>query len=117
MSDADPRRIEGISALSVLRRGMAASPELRVGLPQTVVMAMSVAGGKLLIPLLIQAVIDLSITTEGVRMGRVVVLCGGAMVLVVASIQLGRSPTSVSSGPPRTSCSAYGSARSSTCIG
>ncbi|HJM72272.1 MAG: ABC transporter ATP-binding protein [Acidimicrobiales bacterium] len=90
MSDADPRRIEGVSALSVLRRGMAASPELRVGLPQTVAMAMSVAGGKLLVPLLIQAVMDLSITNDGIHMGRAVALCVGATVLVVASIQLGK---------------------------
>ena len=70
MSDADPRRIDGVSAMSVLRRGIAASPELRVGMPQTVAMAMLVAGGKLLIPLLIQAVMDLSITSDGVHMGR-----------------------------------------------
>ena len=90
MSDADPRRIDGVSALSVLRRGIAASPELRVGMPQTVVMAMSVAGGKLLIPLLIQAVMDLSITSDGVHMGRAVAMCIGATVLVVGSIQLGK---------------------------
>ncbi|MED5221221.1 MAG: ABC transporter transmembrane domain-containing protein, partial [Actinomycetota bacterium] len=90
MSDADPRRIEGVSALSVLRRGIAASPELRVGMSQTVLMAMSVAGGKLLIPLLIQAVMDLSITSDGVHMGRAVAMCLGATVLVVGSIQLGK---------------------------
>jgi len=90
VSDADPRRIEGVSALSVLRRGIAASPELRVGMPQTVLMAMSVASGKLLIPLLIQAVMDLSITSDGVHMGRAVAMCLGATVLVVGSIQLGK---------------------------
>ena len=56
MSDVDPRRIDGVSAMSVLRRGIAASPELRVGMPQTVAMAMLVAGGKLLIPLFIDSV-------------------------------------------------------------
>ena len=90
MSDADPRRIDGVSALSVLRRGIAASPELRVGMPQTVVMAMMVAGGKLVIPLLIQAVMDLSITSDGVHMGRAAAMCIGAAVLVVGSIQLGK---------------------------
>ena len=90
MSDADPRRIDGVSAMSVLRRGIAASPELRVGMPQTVAMAMLVAGGKLLIPLLIQAVMDLSITSDGVHMGRAAAMCIGATVLVVGSIQLGK---------------------------
>ena len=90
MSDADPRRIDGVSAMSVLRRGIAASPELRVGMLQTVLMAMLVAGGKLLIPLLIQAVMDLSITSDGVHMGRAAAMCIGATVLVVGSIQLGK---------------------------
>jgi len=90
VSDADPRRIDGVSAMSVLRRGIAASPELRVGMLQTVLMAMLVAGGKLLIPLLIQAVMDLSITSDGVHMGRAAAMCVGATVLVVGSIQLGK---------------------------
>ncbi len=90
MIGGDPRRIDGVSALSVLRRGLAASPELRVGAGQTVLMAMSVAGGKLLVPLLIQAVMDLSITVDGIRLGRAAVLCSAAVVLVVGSIFLGK---------------------------
>ncbi|MED6328043.1 MAG: ABC transporter ATP-binding protein [Actinomycetota bacterium] len=90
MSVDDPRRIDGVGALSVLRRGLAASPELRDGAWQTALMALSVAGGKLLVPLLIQLVMDLSITDEGVHLGRAMVLCLVALVLVLASIQLGR---------------------------
>lgn len=90
MSVDDPRRIEGIGALSVLRRGLAASPELRQGAWQTALMALSVAFGKLLAPLLIQLVMDLSITTDGVRIGRAIVLCAGALALILGSIQLGR---------------------------
>ncbi|MDG2427442.1 MAG: ABC transporter ATP-binding protein [Acidimicrobiales bacterium] len=90
MIEGDPRRIDGVSALSVLRRGLAASPELRVGAGQTVLMAMSVAGGKLLVPLLIQAVMDLSITADGIRLGRAAVLCSSTVVLVVGSIFLGK---------------------------
>jgi len=86
----DPRRIDGIGALSVLRRGLAASPELREGAWQTALMALSVAGAKLLVPLLIQLVMDLSITDRGVHVGRALVFCLIALVLVVGSIQLGR---------------------------
>tara|TARA_B100000700_G_scaffold296687_1_gene360820 strand:+ start:3354 stop:5027 length:1674 start_codon:yes stop_codon:yes gene_type:complete len=53
-------------------------------------MALSVAGGKLLVPLLIQLVMDLSVTEEGVHMGRALLLCLIAIVLVVGSIQVGR---------------------------
>jgi len=86
----DPRRIDGVGALSVLRRGLAASPELREGAWQTALMALSVAGGKLLIPLLVQLVMDLSITGDGVHLSRAVVLCVAAIVLVLGSIQLGK---------------------------
>jgi len=86
----DARRLDGVGALSVLRRGLAASPELREGAWRTALMALSVAGGKLLVPLLIQLVMDLSVTEEGVHMGRALVLCLIAIVLVVGSIQLGR---------------------------
>lgn len=90
MTVDDPRRIDGIGALSVLRRGLAASPELREGAWQTALMALSVAGAKLLVPLLIQLVMDLSITDRGVHVGRALVFCLIALVLVVGSIQLGR---------------------------
>ena len=90
MTVDDPRRIDGIGALSVLRRGLAASPELREGAWQTALMALSVAGAKLLVPLLIQLVMDLSITDRGVHVGRALVFCLVALVLVVGSIQLGR---------------------------
>ena len=75
MTDVDSRRIDGVGAIAVLRRGMAASPELRDGALHTAAMALAVAGGKLLIPLLIQVVMDVSITADGVRLGWAVVLC------------------------------------------
>src|SRR5262245_66411507 len=42
-------------ALSVLRRGIATSPELRVGLSATIVFAIVAAIGKLAIPILISS--------------------------------------------------------------
>ena len=90
MTDVDSRRIDGVGAIAVLRRGMAASPELRNGALYTAAMALAVAGGKLLIPLLIQVVMDVSITTDGVRLGLAVVLCTVAAALVVGSIFVGK---------------------------
>ena len=97
MSDVDwspaaeaPDEIRAAGAFAILRRGLAASPELRDGLFFTALMALAVAGSKLLVPLTIQAVLDGAMTSDGVSMGRVLVLSGGAAVLVVGSIQLGR---------------------------
>ncbi|MDG2159787.1 MAG: ABC transporter ATP-binding protein [Acidimicrobiales bacterium] len=95
MSDRDLGRETGdgigaVGAFSILRRGMAASPELRSGMVFTVLMALAVAGSKLLVPLTIQAVLDGAMTPDGVSMGRVLILSGGAAVLVIGSIQLGR---------------------------
>jgi len=82
--------IGAVGAFAILRRGMAASPELRSGMVLTALMALAVAGSKLLVPLTIQAVLDGAMTPDGVSMGRVLVLSGGAAVLVIGSIQLGR---------------------------
>ena len=99
MSDGDLGRetetetgdgIVAVGAFAILRRGMAASPELRSGMALTALMALAVAGSKLLVPLTIQAVLDGAMTPDGVSMGRVLVLSGGAAVLVIGSIQLGR---------------------------
>ena len=97
MSDGDLGRetetgdgIGAVGAFAILRRGMAASPELRSGMVFTALMALAVAGSKLLVPLTIQAVLDGAMTPDGVSMGRVLVLSGGAAVLVIGSIQLGR---------------------------
>ena len=85
-----PDAIVAAGAFAILRRGMAVSPELRDGLLFTALMALAVAGSKLLVPLTIQAVLDGAMTPDGVSMGRVMVLSGGAAALVIGGIQLGR---------------------------
>ena len=93
-TDHDPRGlidIEGVGAVAVLRRGLAASPELRSGVGLTALMALAVAGGKLLVPLTIQFVLDFGISAHGVNMGRVTVLSAVSILLVGASILLGRA--------------------------
>jgi len=71
-------------ALRVLRRGIAVTPEIRVGLAFSAGMALATAIGRLLIPVLIQQVLDRGII-GGYRPGFVYAACavGVAVSLVV----------------------------------
>jgi ATP-binding cassette, subfamily B, bacterial len=51
-------------ALAVLRRGVAATPELRQGILFTAVMALATAAGKLAVPILIQQILDRGVTAD-----------------------------------------------------
>ena len=87
--EPEPRALDdiaGAGALAVLRRGLAASPELRAGLSLSVLMTLTVAGGKLVVPLVIQVVLDRGLVGGTVRLGLVVGAAGGALGLVVATI-------------------------------
>jgi putative ABC transport system ATP-binding protein len=78
-------------AISVLRRGMAAAPELRRGLGVTVGLALIGAAGRVVIPVLTQQVIDRGLTgADGVRPGIVFALCGAALGLVVITMLIVR---------------------------
>ena len=57
----DLEGIEEVGALKILKRGLNASPELKAGVSLTALMALAVAGGKLLVPLTIKEVLDLSL--------------------------------------------------------
>ena len=83
--------IDEAGALTVLRRGVAASPELRAGIGLTAFMALAVAGGKLLVPLAIQFILDRGFAEDGIRMGLVAGFAPVAATLVVGSIFLGRA--------------------------
>lgn len=73
-------------ALRVLRRGLAASPELRRGLPVTVVMGLSIAIAKLTIPVIIQQAIDRGRLPDGsVDLGYISVLGAGAAAIIVVA--------------------------------
>lgn len=76
-------RERGHGALGVLRRGIRESAELRVGLRFTIGLALIVAAGRLVIPVIVQQVLDRGIRT-GVDGGFVVVVCASAAVLLVA---------------------------------
>lgn len=59
-----PERVDAAGAVAVVRRGLAVSPELRRGLGVTVALALVGAGGRVLVPVLTQQVID-----RGIRGG------------------------------------------------
>lgn len=68
--------------MGVLRRGVRESAELRAGIWFTVALALIVAGGKLVIPIVIQQVLDRGLRS-GLDGGFVLAACGGAAVLLV----------------------------------
>ena len=79
----DLEGIEGVGALNVLKRGLKASPELKAGVSLTALMALAVAGGKLLVPLTIKEVLDRGITTNGVNVNSVPVLAFPAVLVAL----------------------------------
>ena len=58
-----PKGLQG--ALAVLRRGYRESPELRKGFGYTIVLAVALACGRVLVPILIQQTIDKGLNGEG----------------------------------------------------
>jgi ATP-binding cassette subfamily B protein len=93
-AEADEAQAAGerrLRALAVLRRGFTQSPELGRGLRLTVLFAMIGAVGRLIIPVLIQQVIDKGLLAdEGFRPGFTISACVGATVIVVAVMFLAR---------------------------
>ena len=53
-----------IGALDVMKRGLRVSPELRAGLGITVVMALTAAIGRLVVPILVQLILDNGVLGE-----------------------------------------------------
>jgi ATP-binding cassette, subfamily B, bacterial len=77
--------VGGRGAIEVLRRGLAASPELRVGVVATLAMAFGSAVGKLTLPILIQQIVNQGLTgSGGFRAGYVVGLGAVGLVVIVA---------------------------------
>jgi ABC-type multidrug transport system fused ATPase/permease subunit len=78
------------SAISVLRRGLAVSPELRRGIGVSIGFAIVVAIGRLMIPVLIQQVLDRGFRGDQFRPGFVYTACGLAALVVLGVSQLMR---------------------------
>jgi putative ABC transport system ATP-binding protein len=89
--DAEDDVTESAGALQVLRRGLAASPELRSGIRATIVFAIVAAAGKLTIPILIQVILDRGVLRDaGYRPVFVPVTCGIAVVLTIGVLAISR---------------------------
>ena len=72
------------SAMAVLRRALRETPELRQGIVYTLVFAMISGFGQLLVPILIQQILDKGFTgPNGFRPGFVFPACGAAGVAVI----------------------------------
>jgi putative ABC transport system ATP-binding protein len=80
------------SALEVLRRGLAVTPELGQGLLLTAVLAVVTAAGKLAVPVLIQQILDRGVLgDDGYRPGFVAAWCIATGVLIVVLYWVSRS--------------------------
>ncbi len=85
VEDDDARDLGPDGAIAILKRGIAASPELKVGIWFTIAMAIAAAIGRLVIPILVQQILDRGILgPDGYRPGFVYAACGVALVVVVA---------------------------------
>jgi ATP-binding cassette subfamily B protein len=86
--DADGHQI---GALTVLRRGIEVSPELRRGFVVTVVLALFLAAGRLVIPILIQQTLDRGIRGDaGYRPGFLYGACAIALAVILVVAVAGR---------------------------
>lgn len=80
----DDAATEDIKAVEVLREGIRATPELRVGLGVSISMALVMAGGKMVIPIAIQQILDKGVGGGEPRWGFVVTTGALAAVAMVA---------------------------------
>jgi ATP-binding cassette subfamily B protein len=84
--------LAGAGAIEVLRRGLAATPELRVGLVLTAALAVVTAIGKLAVPVLIQQILDRGVLGDaGYRPGFVAATCIGVGVLITVLYVVSRA--------------------------
>jgi ATP-binding cassette, subfamily B, bacterial len=84
-ADDDSLDLGAGGALGVLRRGLAASPELKIGVAFTIAMAIATAVGKLAIPVLIQQILDRGVLgPEGFRPDFVWRASAVALVVITA---------------------------------
>ena len=79
-------------AIAVLKRGIAATPELKVGLAFTVGMAVSSGAGRLAVPVLIQQILDRGVIgDDGYRPDFVYPACILAVVVIIGLFVLARA--------------------------
>jgi putative ABC transport system ATP-binding protein len=87
VSDAEwatQSRVEPGETMAILKRGWRASPELRVGARLTLVLAVIGAGGRVVVPIIVQQAVDRGLASDGVHPGTIAAL--GSLALVVVAI-------------------------------
>jgi ATP-binding cassette subfamily B protein len=82
-AEVQERRSNG--ALRTVRRGLSLSPELRRGLPGTLVIALVATAGRVIVPVVIQQIIDGGFSSEQVDMTFVIQMTMIALVAVVVT--------------------------------
>jgi putative ABC transport system ATP-binding protein len=87
----DDRPVAPSGAIAVLRRGIATSPELRRGIGVTILLALLGGAGRVVVPVLVQQVIDRGLVGGGVDLGTVYRLALAGMVAVVATAVITRT--------------------------
>ena len=83
MTGSATTRTEQTGAWTTLRRGLRLSPELRVGLAVTLLLALVATAGRVIVPITVQQVVDRALLNpEGVDLGVVLRLVAVAVVAV-----------------------------------
>ena len=77
------QQAERRGAAATIRRGLGLSPELRRGLPATLVLALLATAGRVIVPVAVQQIIDGGFAEGGVDMGFVLAMTGWAFLAVV----------------------------------
>ena len=72
-------------AAATIRRGLSLSPELRRGLPATLLLALIATAGRVIVPVAVQQIIDGGFAEGGVDMGFVMTMIGWALLAVVVT--------------------------------
>jgi ATP-binding cassette, subfamily B, bacterial len=80
-----------IPALALLRRGLAASPELRRGAVLTLALALVAGGGRVVTPVLVQQTIDRHIVGGPARLAGMLALAGAGMALILVAAWAART--------------------------
>jgi ATP-binding cassette, subfamily B, bacterial len=82
---------ERIQAMRLVRRGLAASPELRRGFVLTLLLALVAGGGRVITPVLVQQLLDHHVGGGPVRMSGVLSLAGAGVVMVLVTAWAART--------------------------
>jgi putative ABC transport system ATP-binding protein len=77
--------------MRLLRRGLAASPELRKGAALTLALALMAGGGRVVTPVLVQQTIDRHLTGGPARMSDMLVLAGAGVLLILVAAWAART--------------------------